>query len=200
LSDKSLTEGGVSLTYGTDYSIFQESKKIFDIQIANNLRLNKNDDLQNANQIGEKTSNIFGKIYYNPSDYFKTEYNFTLKNNLKDLNEENLLTTFKFKKLVSNFDYLNQNTDSLKNLYISNETSYMIDENNSLSFSTRKNKTKDLTEYYNFMYKYKNDCLAASIEYNKNFYNDRDVQQNENLIFKLTIMPFGETSTPNLKK
>jgi len=200
LSDKSLTEGGVSLTYGTDYSIFQESKKILDIQIANNLRLNKNDDLQNVNQIGEKTSNIFGKIYYNPSDYFKTEYNFTLKNNLKDLNEENLLTTFKFKKLVSNFDYLNQNADSLKNLYISNETSYMINENNSLSFSTRKNKTKDLTEYYNFMYKYKNDCLAASIEYNKNFYNDRDVQQNENLIFKLTIIPFGETSTPNLKK
>ena len=76
----------------------------------------------------------------------------------------------------------------------------MIDENNSLSFSTRKNKTKDLTEYYNFMYRYKNDCLAASIEYNKNFYNDRDVQQNENLIFKLTIIPFGETSTPNLRQ
>ena len=200
ISDKSLTEGGVSLTYGTDYSIFQESNKVFDMQIANNLRLNKNDDLQNVNQIGEKTSNIFGKIYYNPSDYFETEYNFTLKNNLRDLNEENLLTTFKFKKLVSNFDYLNQNVDSLKNFYISNNTSYMIDENNSLSFSTRKNKTKDLTEYYNFMYKYKNDCLAASIEYNKNFYNDRDVQQNENLIFKLTIIPFGETSTPNLKK
>jgi LPS-assembly protein len=72
-----------------------------------------------------------------------------------------------------------------------------MDKNNSLSFSTRKNKTKDLTEYYNFMYQYKNDCLAASIEYNKNFYNDRDVQQNENLVFKLTIIPIGETSSPN---
>ena len=68
-----------------------------------------------------------------------------------------------------------------------------------MSFSTRKNKTKDLTEYYNFMYQYKNDCLAASIEYDKNFYNDNDVQQNENLVFKLTIIPLGETSSPNFK-
>jgi LPS-assembly protein len=57
-----------------------------------------------------------------------------------------------------------------------------------------------LTEYYNFMYKYKNDCLAASIEYNKDFYNDRDVVQNENLMLKLTIIPFGSTSSPNFRK
>ena len=26
------------------------------------------------------------------------------------------------------------------------------------------------------MYQYKNDCLAASIEYNKDFYSDRDLK------------------------
>ena len=115
------------------------------------------------------------------------------------LNEENLVTTFKSNKLVSSFDYFNQNVGSLKSSYISNKTTLSVNENNSLSFSTRKNKTKDLTEYYNFMYQYKNDCLAASIEYDKNFYNDNDVQQNENLIFKLTIIPLGQTSSPNFK-
>ena len=40
-----------------------------------------------------------------------------------------------------------------------------MDKSNSLKFSTRENKSKDLTEYYNLMYQYKNDCLAASIEY-----------------------------------
>jgi LPS-assembly protein len=194
---KNSTEGGISLAYGGDYSIFNKSKKILDIQIANNLRFKKNDDIVNQNQLGEKTSNFFGKLNYNPIENFETEYNFTIKNNLKQLNEENLLTTFKLKKLVTTFDYLNQNVTSLNNTYISNKTSYLMDKNSSLSFSTRKNKTKDLTEYYNFMYQYKNDCLVASIEYNKDFYNDRDVQQNENLVFKLTIIPVGETSTPN---
>jgi len=198
-SEKNSTEGGISLAYGSDYSIFNNSKKILDMQFANNIRLNKNDDISNQNQIGEKVSNFFGKLYFSPHNNFETEYNFTFKNNLNELNEENLLTTFKLHKLVSSFDYLNQNKGSSKSSYIGNKTTFSVDENNSLSFSTRKNKTKDLTEYYNFMYQYKNDCLAASIEYNKNFYNDRDVKPNENLVFKLTIIPLGETSLPNFK-
>lgn len=75
-----------------------------------------------------------------------------------------------------------------------------MDEFNSFSFSTRKNKTLDLTEYYNFMYQYKNDCLTTSIEYNKDYYSDRELKPNESIFFKLTIIPFGETRSPDLKK
>jgi LPS-assembly protein len=50
------------------------------------------------------------------------------------------------------------------------------------------------------MYAYKNDCLSASIQYDKDFYNDRELKPQENLLFKLTIIPFAETSTPNLKQ
>lgn len=72
-------------------------------------------------------------------------------------------------------------------------------ESNNLSFSTRENKAKDLTEYYNLIYQYKNDCLSASIEYNKEYYNDNDIKPEETLFFKLNIIPFGETSSPNLR-
>ena len=74
-----------------------------------------------------------------------------------------------------------------------------VDKFNKLTFSTRENKTADLTEYYNLMYQYKNDCLAASVEYNKEYYEDRDIKPSENIFFKLTIIPFGEASSPNLK-
>ena len=46
------------------------------------------------------------------------------------------------------------------------------------------------------MYQYKNDCLAASIEYNKDYYDDNDVKPEESIFFKLTIIPFGETIIP----
>ena len=80
-----------------------------------------------------------------------------------------------------------------------NNTKYSLNDQNNISFSTRKNKKTNLTEYYNFMYQYKNDCLAASIEYNKDYYNDRDIKPEENIFIKLTIIPFGETSSPDLK-
>ena len=199
--DKSI-EGGLSATYGLDYSISDKlnTNEIFNFKLANNLRLKDNDDLSNTNQIGEKVSNIFSEIKYSPSEIITTKYISSLKNNLRDLSYENLVAEFSMNKFVTTFDYLNENNTLAKTSFLSNKTSIMIDDSNSFSFSTRKNKTKDLTEYYKFMYQYKNDCLAASIEYNKDFYSDRDLKPDESILFKLSIIPFAETSSPNLKK
>ena len=59
--------------------------------------------------------------------------------------------------------------------------------------------TNDLiTEFYNLQYLYENDCLKAGIEFNKSFYNDKDLEPENTLLFTLTIIPFGKTNTPNL--
>ena len=195
-------EGGISLAYGADYSFFDkiDQKEKLNFKIASNFRLEKNDDLPTINQIGEKNSNIFSEVIYSPNQYITTKYNTSLKNNLSDTNYENLIGEFRLNNLVTTFDYLNENNTQNRNSYLTNTTRYDWDENNSLSYSTRENKTLNLTEYYNWIYQYKNDCLAASIEYNKDYYNDRDVKPEESIFFKLTIIPFGETSSPNLKE
>jgi len=200
LSNKT-TEGGFSVTYGGDYSIFdnKKSNEIFNFKLASNLRLEENDDLSNSNQMGEKTSNLFSEIVFSPNEYLTTKYNNSLESNLKDTSYENLITEFKINNFVTKFDYLNENNTSLKNSYLTNESTYSVDQSNSLSFSTRKNKKTDLTEYYNLMYQYKNDCLAAAIEYNKDYYSDRELKPTESIFFKLTIIPFGQTNSPNLK-
>ena len=36
-------------------------------------------------------------------------------------------------------------------------------------------------------------------EYNKEYYDDRDIDPSESIFFKLTIIPFGEASSHNLK-
>ena len=73
-------------------------------------------------------------------------------------------------------------------------------DNHSIEFSTRKNKEKDLTEYYNLIYQYKNDCLTAAVEYKKDYYSDGDLKPEEQLFFSITIVPFGKTNTPSLSK
>ena len=201
-TDNTSIEGGLSAAYGFDYSMLNKSssREVINLKIANNLRLNKNDDLTNMNQIGEKTSNIFSQIIYNPNEILTTKYSTSIKNNLKDTNYQNLIAELKVNNFVTTFDYLNENNTSNKNSYLSNISKFNFDNSNSFAFSTRKNKTKDLTEYYNFMYQYKNDCLSASIEYNKDFYSDRELKPSENILFKLTLIPFAETTSPNLMK
>ena len=199
ISSNETLESGMSLAYGSDYILTDKNnnQEILSLKFANNLRLKKNDDLERNNQIGSKTSNFFGEIKYSPLSYLNTTYNFSTSNNLTDINYQNLLTEIKFNNFSTTLDYLRQ--DGEKNSYLLNKTSYSFNDDNDLTFSTRENLKTNLTEFYNLIYQYKNDCLAASIEYQKDYYNDRDIKPKESVFFKLSIIPFGTTSTPNLK-
>ena len=201
-SDDSL-EGGLSITYGNEFKRINkiDSRENLVIKLANNLRLDKNVDLPTNNQMGQKTSNLFGEIAYNPNEYFTTKYNFSKKNNFQDTTYESIITTLNLGNFITSFDYINENDTSEKTSYLLSKFTFNLDSNNNISFSSRENKETNLTEYYNFMYQYKNDCLAASVEYNKSYYNDRDIKPEESIFFKLTIMPFGQiASTPDLMK
>ena len=44
-----------------------------------------------------------------------------------------------------------------------------------------------LTEFYNLIYEYKNDCLVASINYNKEYYSNNALEPTENLFFNITL-------------
>ena len=195
-------ENGISLSFGNEFKRINknDSRENLVVKFANNLRLEENEDLPSSNQMGLKTSNLFGEIIFDPSEFFNTKYNFSKKNNLDDFTYESIITTLNFKNFVTSFDYINDNEyQDGKKSYLLTKLQYNLNSSNNISFSTRENKETDLTEYYNFVYQYKNDCLAASIEYNKSYYDDRDLKPEENIFFKLTIMPFGQiASTPNL--
>ena len=99
---------------------------------------------------------------------------------------------------ITSFEFFEKSNILGSESYLSNKTIFNFNNNNSIEFSTRKNKEKDLTEYYNLIYQYKNDCLTAAIEYKKDYYTDGDMKPEERLFFSLTIIPFGKTSTPSI--
>ena len=75
-----------------------------------------------------------------------------------------------------------------------NTIKYNFDDSNSFQFSTRRNKKINLTEYYDLIYEYKNDCLTAAIEFKKQYYTNADIKPLEELYFSITIVPFGTFS------
>ena len=77
--------------------------------------------------------------------------------------------------------------------------SYSFNNRNSLTYSTRRNRKTNLTEFYNLIYEYKNDCLVAAIEYNKDYYQDRDLKPQEEIFFSISFTPFTSVNSPNLK-
>ena len=195
------SEGGISATYGYEYIKIDKSSLDQKIKFgfANNLRIEENKDLPVNGNLGEKVSDFVGIFDYKYNDNLKFNYDFSLKNNLMDKNYELFGFEYYLKNLSTKFEYLNENNTSLKNSYLKNETRYNFNDKNSLVFETSENKEKSFTEFYNLIYQYENDCLKAGIEYNKEYYSDQDLKPSENLLFKLTILPFGGFNTPNLK-
>ena len=196
-----IKEGGVSITYGYEYT--KTNRTNFNQKIkfgfANNLRFEENKDLPANTNLGDKVSDFVGLFEYNPNKNIKLDYNFSLKNNLVDQNYELFGFEYYLKNLTTKFEYLNENNSVSKTSYLKNETQYAFNERNSLIFETRENKEKNFTEYYNLIYQFQNDCLTAAIEFNKEYYSDQDLKPSENLFFKLSILPFGGFNTPNLK-
>jgi LPS-assembly protein len=200
ISDSDTVEGGLSLTYGLEYfGMNKDDQNLITAKIASQTKIKEDKNLSASSGLGKKTSNIVGNLALKPSEMLSIEYDFSVDDNLTDTNFQSLTSSLKINNFVTSFEYLNENTYS-ENSYLTNETSYGLDESKKISFKTRKNKQTSATEYYNLMYQYRNDCLIASLEYNKDFYSIGDLRPEENIFFKLTIIPFGETSTPNILK
>ena len=100
----------------------------------------------------------------------------------------------KFKNFTTQFDYLEETGIIGNTNIIENKTEYNFNTSNFISFNTRRNQKLDLTEYYNLIYEYKNDCLVAGIKYKKNYYNDADIKPTEELFFSITIVPLATFS------
>jgi len=193
-------EEGASLTYGVEYfkTNKKENRRFFRTKIANNLRYKDSDALPTNNGIMAKTSDFMGIIEINPLKELNLNYEFNIDENLKNKNSETLAAALQINNFATSFEYLNQNNTYGKNSYLDNTTSYMLGKDKELIFNTRENKETSITEFYNLVYRYYNDCLIAAVEYNKDYYNDRDLKPEENIFFKLTIVPLGTNQSPNL--
>ncbi len=184
-------EPGKSLTLGVDYKkeAIENISKFFELNLATVLRDAKEDNIPHKSTLGEKQSNLFGSLSYNMSKMFNLNYDFALDNDLQTFEYNSIGTTFDFNKLVTSFDFVETEDKMGDTNFIKNSTKLEFNEENYLSFNTRRNRRISLTEYYDLVYEYKNDCLVAGVRYKKTYYQDRDLKPTEDLLFSITLFP-----------
>jgi len=194
-------EGGKSLTIGSEYILKKKNdNELLSLNLATNFRDVTDSRLPTKSKLGNKSSDIVGELVINPNKYIDFNYNFSLDNNLKTTNYNLAKSTITINNFVTSFEFLEENNELGSESYLANDIGYNFNENNKLKFETRKNKKTNLVEFYNLIYEYKNDCLIAAVEYNKDYYSDRDVKPTEELFFSLTIVPFSTFASPNTKQ
>ena len=194
-------EGGQSLTIGNEYRrTNKQNEELFSLNLATIYRDKANVDLPAKSTMTKTQSDIVGNLKIFPNNFLKFDYDFSLDNNMDTMNYNSINTSLTVNNFVTTFEFMEENNSIGSESYIGNKTSYNFNENNSLGFSTRKNKRTNLREFYNLIYEYKNDCLVAGIEYNKAYYSTATIKPEEQIFFSLTIIPFGKATTPDVRK
>ena len=193
-------EGGSSVTLGFDYDLKNlDNDKVLGFKLGQIFRNTNESRFPKKSTMQNKSSDIVGIIDFNPSENLKLNYEFSADNNLDTMNSSKIDGEIRVNNFITSFEFLEENNDIGTDSYLTNDIRYDFDKQNSILFNTRRNRKTDLTEFYNLIYEYKNDCLVAAIEYNKDYYQDRDLKPSEEIFFKITITPFASVNSPSLK-
>ena len=184
-------EEGKSLTLGLEYkkTKLNDINKFFEAKIASVYRDKNEKFIPQSSGISGKDTNVFGTISNNISKFVNVSYDFILDNDLSTLKYNSLDTSINFKNFNTSFKFIEEDGAIGDTNTVENNTSLKFNDGNYLTFNTRRNRKIDLTEYYNLIYEYKNDCLIAGVKYNKSYYEDRDLKPSENLLFTITLTP-----------
>ena len=184
-------ETGKSLTLGLDYKKQDKNdlNKSFEVKLATMFRDKEEKFIPANSTFGKKNSNLFGSLFNNFNEFINLKYDFAIDNNYKEFEYNNINSTISVNNFITKFDFIEESGLMGASNIFQNETSYIVDEKNMFSFKTRRNRKLNLTEYYDLIYQYNNDCLSASIKYKKSYYEDRALKPSEDIFFSITLFP-----------
>lgn len=203
LNRTSEIEDGISAVLGFDFKYNQknedntETEKL-SLSLGQVFSDRDNSDIPSQSSLDQKSSDVVGEFKYNFSNIGAIDYKFSVDHNLNDLNYNEVSTSLNFNKVKFNLNYLEEQNHIGKEHYVSSGVSLNFTQNNSLSFSTKKNFKTESTEFYNASYQYNMDCLTAGLLYRREFYEDSDIEQKDSFMFTIKFIPFGGVKTPNL--
>ena len=186
-------ETGKSLTLGLDFNStkIENENRIFNFNLATVLRDKEEKKIPKSSTINKKNSNLFGLMEYNFSELININYSFSLDNNYERFDYNNVGINLELNNFKTSINFIEENGNFGNSNILENSFDYRFSENNSLSFKTRRNRTINLTEYYDLIYEYRNDCLIAGLKYKKTYYQNDAIKPTEDLMFTVTIYPIA---------
>ncbi len=192
-------ENGLNATIGFDYEIKNLDKKL-NFSLAQIVNEKENKNMPSTTSLDEKLSDLVGQTTIKLNDKVNLNYNFALDQNYRDLNYNELGGNLDLNPIKFNFSYLQEKEHIGNQEYLKSNIELAKGTNGIFSFETKRNLITNSSEYYNLSYEYLNDCLRAGLVYRREFYNDSELESENSLMFKITLIPFGNINSPSFNK
>ncbi len=189
-------ENGLSAAIGFDYGLIQNDKKL-DVSIAQIVNEKENKNMPKTTSLNQKLSDVVGTSNLEINDKFKINYNFSLDQNMKDFNYNEIGTDITLNSIKFDINYLKEKKHIGNQEYFRTGLTFEKGDNGLLTFNAKRNLITNSAEYYNLSYEYINDCLRAGLVFRREFYNDSEIEPEDSLMFKISFTPLGEINSPS---
>ncbi len=195
INNTSNYETGLSASLGFDYEVKKNNQK-FDFSIAQIVNEKENKKMPSKSSLDEKLSDLVFASNYKVNDKFEIKYNGAIDQNYNDINYSDIGAQINLNPIKVDFNYLEENKHIGDQKYFKTKLSYG-DDNAVLSFQTKRNLITNSSEFYDLSYEYLNDCLRAGLVFRREFYRDSEIEPEDSLMFKITLIPFGKIDSPS---
>ena len=141
--DDTFEEGG-SLTLGMNYKKENNLNysKFIEYNLATVFRNKEENNIPSQTTLNKKQSNIFGSINYNFSKFGNLEYNFALDNKINNFEYNSISLGLSLNNFITKFNFIEEESQVGNTNIFENVSEYNFNENNFISFKTRRNRDK----------------------------------------------------------
>ena len=199
LSNSEVLETGLSATIGFDYEMKKNNME-HTLAVAQIFNEEENKKMASTTSLDEKASDLVGSYKYKFKNNIDFDYNFSVDENYKDLNYNNVVTSLNFNPIKLDFNFVQEKKHIGQNEFLTTGFSYDKGDQTKLSFKVKRNLITNSSEFYDLSYEYYNDCLRAGLVYRREFYNDSELESENALMFKITLVPFGDINAPAINR
>ena len=189
-------ENGLSTAIGFDYKL-RNSNRELELTVGQIVNAEENKDMPSSSSLDEKLSDLVGSSNLKINNKINFNYNFSLDQNYKDLNYNEIGSSIDLNPIKFDFSYLQEKKHIGQQEYFKTKIGIEKNQNGLFSAEVKRNLITNSAEYYNLSYEYINDCLRAGLVYRREFYNDSELEPENSLMFKITLTPFGNINSPS---
>ena len=193
-------ETGNTATLGFDYDIKKDNVDKFNFSVAQIISEKENKKMSSESSMDEKLSDLVGSTNYKINNNLNLKYNFAVDQNYNEFNYNEIGAVLDLNPIKIDFNYLQEDKHIGNQDYFKTKIDYKNKENGLVSFETKRNLITNSAEFYNLSYEYINDCLRAGLVYRREFYNDSEIDPEDSLMFKITLIPFGNLTSQTVSK
>ncbi|MBL4693228.1 MAG: LPS-assembly protein LptD [Magnetovibrio sp.] len=193
-------ESGPRTNYGLKWSVTGDNGGTSSIMLGQSYRMKKDDTFKVGSGLENNFSDYVGKIQVSPSENFNLLYRTRLDKDTWAFRRNEIAVSGTSGWLNYGANHVFFDTQQGSEFAGRKELSYYVGAKLTNDWSGRFSGVRDLTQTggqrsSNLSFTYDNECLTFETTIGRTFYQDREVQPNDSIMFRVVFKTLGEVTS-----